>query len=282
MTTTALTRENENCYREPDREDGKGFGFYRYMIRMDVVVPRVRLLARNRSDGELDMSKMWADESAHHDAIRAGKEPPKVAPSRVPPTDAQRIEYQLHGPVQLQAKRQWGFISEHGTRSTHDPVWINIYNAKEAHGAIHGIEADEYSRETAFHISIFLTDERMAWLMGQLERRPDAELVVRLEFTAFQYEVDQRLCEPWQMQTFYFDKRPHVITGVTFCISDPEIMALPQTVGDEPAAGQETKRSRADVVVHDKLLKRLVNGVGWVIALLVAIIGVLLLNGSHQ
>jgi hypothetical protein len=273
MTAKPLIRENENCYREPDPEGGKGFGLFRYMLKMDLIVPRVRLLAKNRSDGEFDMSKLWADERAHHDAIRAGKEPPKVAPRKDRPTDAKRVEYQLNAPVKLPPVRRWGFISEEGARTSNDPVWLNIYTGRGEGGFIEAIEANEYSPETAFYVSIFLTDERTAWLMDQLERRPRADFHVRLEIMAFQSEVDHRLSEPWQMQTFYFEKQPHQITGVTFYLNDPELAALPPSLGDE---NEPAGNASALTPIHDdRLLKRLIGSVGWVVGLLILILLVL-------
>lgn len=267
QTTVPLVRENEGTFREPEREDGKsGLAFQHYQKRLRFRLGESRVIAQNLSD----------------DLFRTIKYE-KGRPDDYLPADKERPQYGLKGNLFIEDRRSLGFIGEGGVDSFVGPFYLDMHTRTQVNdrGQVWFFEKGEFNDREGIYISVYVSEERMLWLLSQIKAQPNASVFFDLEVMVWQHEVDASLAEWHNYQDFFIERaKPGEIVGCTFGILDPE---LPEWKEPDPYGDEEDGIAAEPVPTlevsfppkpssSDLFLQRMVRGVGWVIALQVLLL----------
>jgi hypothetical protein len=263
--TEKLTKEGDHAFREPAREEGrKGLAYERRTQAIWFKLQNVRRVAYSVAADE--------DEKG---------------------SDEARTRQSISGELEPEDRRDFGLISEDGTELLRDErLNLDINQADEDGGTVwfHEKDEEEYRLKRGFYFSAYVSRERLQWFWNELQTRPEGELRVRIDVPAYQYEVDAFLAEPWIRQEFYFAKgQATEIAGISIYVNDPqppETKSAEPESDDEPLAGVLRKKPAPGEASPKSpeaiLLRRLVRGVGWLVALQVlALLAMCSLAGEY-
>ncbi|CAN7606913.1 hypothetical protein LJR164_004428 [Phenylobacterium sp. LjRoot164] len=271
-----LKRENDRTFREPEQEGGKpGLAYHLYSKRITFTLAEFRQIAQNLSTRQF-----------HRDNYE------RERPDDYVPTEAERRLYGMNGNLHIEKNRVIGFISEEGIEiDRNQPFYLSMHTrgADAENGSIWFFEEGEYNDREGIYVSVYVSEERMRWLWEQMRLRPTAKVALTLEVKLWQHAVDNMAAEHHHFQEFFIEKSAErsssEVLGCTFFLADEETPPWkdPYEVEDDwedegavPAPQAKGKVAKRDVPEVEKLLRRLIRGVGWVIGLLSVILFLIL------
>lgn len=269
-----LTRENETTFREPLREEGKrGLAYFVFQKTLSFELRECRQIAQNLSDEDFRWQKYE-----------------KARPDDYVPSESERRQYGLNGNLYIEDRRELGLISEEGIARYKGPFYLDMHTRTQVsdRGQIWFHEESEHNDRPGVYVSVYLSEDRMLWLYEQMRLRPDAEVHIGLEAKLWQHEVDEAVAEHDMRQDYYFERSERAeVLGCTLMVRDAKTPPWHARKHAELTWADPTEEdappTKADAVKvaggpQERLLTRLVRGVGWVIGLLSALLLVLLLK----
>lgn len=216
-----FTKESDNCFREHQQSgQERGSAYYRFHRRLRLLVGSPRRTASNLSDASLDLFNFNKYKMAYNEALRKGRELP-LPPTPTNRPDPERVELKISG--KATTHHRFALISNVGVSNEIEEIQIDIeYRGGDNTGVIFEFDDGKFDREV-LSFSLYPSDARFEWLWDQLGARPKSQLVLEIDFKAFQHEADHALYQPPQRKTLCLEEeRVTEIEGFSFHVMDPE------------------------------------------------------------